>query len=227
MTLKEQFSRYRLLILLEQCAARIAANTSVADACLGEWQTLMQAADTLMTAGMPPSNVQVRDALLPILDAMPEALQPTRQFALVLREIDKYLAQRPPTANEIAAESALTDDVRRVAGLLRGRAIVLVGGDRRPHAEDKLTSALGIRELVWVDTKSYQSHTICEPHIARKDVAVVMLAIRWASHGLKEIKDFCDKYNKPLVYLPQGYNPNQVALRILQQCGERLEADAR
>ena len=77
---------------------------------------------------------------------------------------------------------------------------------------------------MWGDTKSYQNHSIYAPHIARKDVAVVMLTFRWASHGLEEIKEFCNKYNKLQVYLSQGYNPNQVALRILQLCDEQLEA---
>ena len=53
-----------------------------------------------------------------------------------------------------------------------------------------------------------------------------LLAIRWSSHGFGEVKDFCDRYGKPLVRLPGGYNPNQVAHQILTQIGDRLAVQA-
>jgi hypothetical protein len=56
-------------------------------------------------------------------------------------------------------------------------------------------------------------------------VAVVLLAIRWSSHGFGEVKEFCEKYSKPLVRLPGGYNANQVAHNIVTQVGERLAAE--
>ena len=51
---------------------------------------------------------------------------------------------------------------------------------------------------------------------------VVALAIRWASHSFGDVRAFCDRHGKPLVRLPGGYNPNQVATQILAQCSERL-----
>ena len=58
-------------------------------------------------------------------------------------------------------------------------------------------------------------------------VAAEQLAIRWSSHGFGEVKEFCDKYGKPLVRLPAGYNPNQVAFHLLSQVGDRLGSPAR
>jgi hypothetical protein len=49
-----------------------------------------------------------------------------------------------------------------------------------------------------------------------------VLAIRWSSHSYGDVKQFCDQYGKPLVRLPAGYNPNQVAVHILSQCSDRL-----
>lgn len=60
--------------------------------------------------------------------------------------------------------------------------------------------------------------------MARSDVAAVLLAIRWSSHSYGDVKEYCDKYGKPLVYLTGGYNPNQVAHQILAQVGDRLRA---
>ena len=57
-------------------------------------------------------------------------------------------------------------------------------------------------------------------------VAVVLLAIRWSNHDYDNVRDYCERYGKPLVRLPGGYNANQVAHHILMQAGDRLR-DAR
>ena len=102
----------------------------------------------------------------------------------------------------------------------------MIGGDRRPFSSDALIDSFGLKELVWIETREHQTHTVFEPHVARPDVALVLLAIRWSSHSFGEVKEYCDKYAKPLVHLPAGYNPNQVAFHILNQVGERLRETA-
>ena len=62
--------------------------------------------------------------------------------------------------------------------------------------------------------------------MSRPDVAVVLLAIRWASHSYGDVIKFCEETGKPLVRLPAGYNPNQVAAQIMSQCGSRLRGGA-
>jgi hypothetical protein len=118
--------------------------------------------------------------------------------------------------------AAPTEEMRRARELLQGRSAVLIGGERRPPAAESLEAALGLRELVWIETREHQTHAVFEPYVARDDVAVVVLAIRWSSHGFGEVKEFCDKYGKPLVRLPAGYSPNQVAYHLVRQVGDRL-----
>lgn len=105
--------------------------------------------------------------------------------------------------------------------MLRGRTVVLIGGIKRPLAAESLTQAFDLKELVWVEGRD-QTYAEFEPYVARPDVAAVILAIRWSRHGFGEVKEFCEKYDKPLVRLPGGYSPNQVALHIVNQIGERL-----
>jgi hypothetical protein len=183
------------------------------------WQALVETVTGLVQEGVPPSNSEVRDALLPILEDLPEDLELPKPFQLVLREIDRYLASRP--TGPAAAEPATAEEVRRAGSLLRGRSVVLIGGERRPQAAEALTAALGLKTVIWIDGHT-QTYTAFEPHVANPDVAVVLLAIRWASHGFGDVKVFCEKYGKPLIHLPGGYNPNQVAYHILNQAGERL-----
>ena len=145
-------------------------------------------------------------------------------FRLVLREIDRYLATRTPRSAAATAPEP-TAEVREAARLLSGRSVVLIGGVRRPEAQGVLRAALGLEDLIWIETKEHQSIRASRPTIARPDVALVLLAIRWSSHAFGDVKQFCDRHGKPLVRLPGGYNPNQVAAQILSQCGERLGGD--
>jgi hypothetical protein len=74
----------------------------------------------------------------------------------------------------------------------------------------------------WQSTRAHESHYNFESAIARPDVALVLLAIRFSSHAFGDVSAFCEKYGKPLVRLPGGYNPNQVAAMIRLQAGKRI-----
>jgi hypothetical protein len=186
-----------------------------------DWKTIVDTVEAMIADGLQPSNREIRELLLPVVDNLPEMDLPPG-FQRALQELDRYLATRPSVVAEVTQEP--TAEVRGAAELLRGRNVVLIGGDRRPYAQEALRETFGLKELVWLDTREHQSIEGFEPYVARPDVAVVLLAIRWSSHSFGEVKDFCDKHGKPLVRLPSGYNPNQVAFQVLAQCGERLQA---
>ncbi len=189
----------------------------------GDWERIIEVVDELVCDGVPPSNRDIRDLLLGVLDDLTEKVETTKNFDLVMREIDRFIALRPNSVDKISEEKP-SEEVRKAANLLRGRAVVLIGGDRRPRAEESLKSALGVSDLIWVGGRE-STYIAFEPHVARPDVAVVLLAIRWSSHGFGEVKEFCEKYAKPLVRLPGGYNANQVAHNIVTQVGDRLAAE--
>ena len=92
--------------------------------------------------------------------------------------------------------------------------------DAFPPDHNREPSPIGSRAVA---TREHQSIEGFEAYIARADVAVVLLAIRWSSHSFGDIKAFCDRHGKPLVRLPAGYHPNQVALQVVSQCSGRLK----
>jgi hypothetical protein len=185
-----------------------------------DWRVLVDTVEELIAGGLPPSNKELRELLLPVIDLLPEDIETPKGFNLVLREIDRFLSISPCQRHVPVQE--WTPAVQEAAQLLGGRSAVLIGGDRRPHAQMALQEALQLKDLYWVPTREHQSVASFESYVARPDVAVVLLAIRWSSHSFGEVKRFCDTYGKPLVRLPYGYNPNQVASQILGQCGDRL-----
>jgi len=187
-----------------------------------DWRMLIETMDKMVQDGTPPSSSDLRELLLPVVDRVPDMPLP-QNFQLVMREVDRFLATRPaPQAEEEGVETA--EEVKQVAKWLTGKTLVLIGGAPRPHAREALKRAFGLKEVDWVETQEHDSVSRLEPHVARPDAAVVLLAIRWSSHSFANVKQFCDSHDKPLVRLPGGYNPNQVAAQIAKQCGERLEA---
>ena len=106
--------------------------------------------------------------------------------------------------------------------MLGGRSIVLIGGNRRRDSQDALRKAFGLESVIWIETKEHQSIHAFEPQIARPEVVLVLLAIRWSSHAFGDVRHLCEAHGKLLVRLPGGYSPNQVAAQILAQCSEQL-----
>jgi hypothetical protein len=187
------------------------------------WRKAIEAVDQLVGEGIPPSSPEIRELLLPILDGLPEIDDMPRSFGIVLRELDLYLASRP-TGPSLATPREPNPIVEEAAELLEGKSVLLIGGIRRPDAHAALEAELKLDQLIWFETREHESINVFEPIIARPEVALVLLAIRWTSHSFGEVKRFCELYGKPLVRLPAGYNPNQVAAQILSQSSKQLGA---
>lgn len=188
-----------------------------------EWPRVLELLEEVMAAGVPASNADVRELLLPVLDTLPEDQEPGPHAERVFRAVNEYLATRPTPPTDAGADEP-SAEVRAAADLLRGTEVVLIGGVERSAAARAIERAFGLSRLNWQSTRPHESVTYFEPAVARPSVSVVLLAIRWSSHSYGDVKDYCDKYGKPIVYLTGGYNPNQIAHQILGQVGDRLRA---
>ena len=82
-----------------------------------DWQALIKTIDEMVGEGIAPSNSEIRELLLPVIDELPDRDELPHGFRLVLREIDRFLATR--TASSGAAISSRTN--RRGQG---GAAVV-------------------------------------------------------------------------------------------------------
>jgi hypothetical protein len=187
------------------------------------WAVELEVISVLLSEGIAPSDKEMREALLPAIDFLPDDLEIPDGAKLVFRELDRYLATVDKQAADGARESALSEEVQRVRELLEGRTVMLIGGDRREGSEKALCAAFGLGELNWVVTsEQHQSVADFESHVSRPETALVLLAIRWSRHAYGEVRHLCEKHGKPLVWLPGGYNPNQVAAQIMKQSSDRL-----
>jgi hypothetical protein len=186
-------------------------------------QAIIEATVAIVSEGTSPSNIELREALIPIAPQLSEDAELPGEVQLVLREIDRFDRSQSTLSEDLPA-STPTAEVVEAAELLKGKSVVLIGGVPTPERKQALQAALKLKEIDWIGGKERSSYTGFEPNIACPEVAVVLLATRWASKSFSKAKGICEKYGKPLVRLPGGLGPNQVAVQILRQCGKRLRA---
>jgi hypothetical protein len=189
-----------------------------------DWRTFADAVSSIVERGAAPSDVEIREMVLPLIELLPEGLALPQSFDRVLEATDRYIASREGETHEIPRGRAASPEVVEAATLLEGSTVVLIGGECRLQSQAALERELHLGELRWVTAAHHQSHYLFEPAIARPETAVVLLAVRWSSHSFENVKTLCDRYRKPFVRLPGGYNPNQVAAQILAQVGDTLRA---
>jgi hypothetical protein len=106
---------------------------------------------------------------------------------------------------------------------VRGRALLLLGGDPRNEHVENLRKTLKLSALHWPQTREDAPDVDSfEPWIARVDVAAVVLLIRWSRHAYGDVTRLCDRYDKPLVRIEAGYNVVQISRGLVEQASERL-----
>ncbi len=166
-----------------------------------EWPRVMELLDEAVGGGIAPSHPELRDALLPVVEVIPEDVMVPVPVAAIIRELDRHLAGatangRPPTP-PIALEP------------LRGRSVVLIGGQIRPHDRDDWIRAFDLTALHWIEPE--RDLLEVERAIADPDTAAVFYSVRWAGHAFADIRRLCAAYAKRLVRLPGSYSPQAVA----------------
>ena len=184
--------------------------------------------DALVSAGVAPSEVELREMLMTLVEQMPEGFEPSLGLERAIVEIDRYLASREPEEGAASGGSvrAPSAEVLFAAQMLAGKRVVMIGGECRPLAKAALERELNLSELCWISSREHQSIAPFEPEVARADTALVLLAIRWASHSFEGVKEMCERYGKPFVRLPGGYNASQVAHQVVKQVSGTLVAAA-
>ncbi|MCC7013408.1 MAG: hypothetical protein IT454_12665 [Planctomycetes bacterium] len=120
-------------------------------------------------------------------------------------------------------EELAPSDEARVALLLHGRALLVIGGDPREAHAERLREAFALSAVHWPRTREQRPDpSALEPWVARDDVAAVVLLIRWIRHALGQVTTLCERHGKPMARVTGGYNTSQIAAALLAQCAKRL-----
>ena len=186
------------------------------------WPWIFKLIDETIEGGLVPTDASLRDLFLPVADFAPDDVDVPPRVVVVYREIDRHLAAHP--AEERVALETPSQEMVKAAVMLGGKEAVIVGGHLRTPQQKAIIEAFDLRDLRWIAVTEPAQLARFESDIAKPEVAIVLFAMRWTSAEYADVKQLCDKYNKPLVKLPRGYNPNQIAAEILRQAGDRLRS---
>ncbi|MFO0938941.1 MAG: hypothetical protein U0798_20755 [Gemmataceae bacterium] len=184
------------------------------------WPWIFKLIDETLESGLTANDAGLRDLFIPVADAAPDDVEIPPRVVALYREIDRHLATHP--AEERVAPETPSQETVKAAVLLGGKEVAMVGGALRLPQQKAIIEAFDLRDLRWIPAIEPGMVPRYEQEIARPDVAVVLYAMRWTGAEYDEVKALCDKHRKPLVKLPRGYNPNQIASELLRQAGERL-----
>jgi hypothetical protein len=151
-----------------------------------------------------------------------EALGPEACALLAARGL---LADRAPSAGgERAVEGggeqrrAWSESVERARSVLRGTAIVVVGGERYPDAMERMREAFEVSEVLWTELREHASSLPLRAPIARPETSVVFVIIKLAGHAhTEDARRYAAAAGKPCVLLTGGYNPEAMAHAMLEQ----------
>jgi hypothetical protein len=187
-------------------------------------ETLLPRLDECLAAGVPPTNVQVRGALLQTAPALLDGLPRYAKFRdAVLVERQRKGLDIPPIleADETEDEEDLPDaQVTQTTELLRlmldGQKALILGGSARPQVAQKLRERLGCAEVEWMDSKKGDRMSRFKTPISRADVLVVVK--KFASHEMTDKgREWAKDLGKSFVLLPGGYGVNQIIYQMGQQ----------
>jgi hypothetical protein len=194
-----------------------------------DFDRIAAAAETVIDAGVPPTDLRLREALLPAIDRFvdsnvegaDDALPPA--LARIVGAVQDYLDQREADAEADSIDAAeSTEDadplIATARQLAAGRDAVLIGGvPSEPHRR-RLERGLDLRSLNWIRIEHHESFDAAASSIRRPGVGLVLLMTRWRSHrDGPAARALCKELGIPLVELPAGYNLRQVAHRIVEQ----------
>lgn len=192
-----------------------------------EWAKVAGAVAELTLSGLPESDLELRGALEPVAPLLPSDT-PHAQLERVLGDLAavarEKAARQEARAQKVTEE--LPPEVKRVAELVQGRTLVIIGGRPNTEAVTQIEETLGC-EVDWLESRPHDSPGLFKPHIVKKEVLLVLLLIRWSSHVFSEVEAFCGSSGKHLVRVPAGYNVKKLAQVILEQAGEKLERTKR
>lgn len=175
-----------------------------------EWPRVMELLDEAVGGGIAPSHPELREALLPVIDSLPEDVMVPVNVSAIVREIDRHLAATPTNGKPARECHSIPE-----ANELRGRSMVLVGGKIRDSERCEIVKAFGLTELIWIEPD--RDLLDAERAIANPDTVAVLFAVRWAGHDFPDIRRFSATYGKRLIRLPGGYSVDAIAAQLQSQ----------
>lgn len=219
---KAAVSRHESLFKRLRYHARRAPPEGTADP--HDCQRINDCVEDLLDSGVRPDDARLRVALGDLrADAFPAETPPGKFVLDVLSTFEG--AERVSAA--VLSESRWSERVLEARDLLKGSSVVVVGGERRPDAVDRLKEAFELDHVEWMALSEHGSAASLRAPISRRHTSLVIVLTKLTGHlHAEEARTYAREAGVPMVTMPAGYNPEQVAVQVLSQAADRLRATA-
>lgn len=204
----------QLLNKLKYHARQIREQKGEASAHLGN---ITAAVNDLGPLGVPPTDTRILQQFTPdIVELFPDEQGGSERIAKTLRAAIERNEEQDDAA-ELGGRR-WSQRVLQVREMLRGRRLVLIGGEARQQAKAKIAEAFELSEVEWVKLNEHSTGDPMRAPILQPETAMVLALIRWTGHlHAEEARNFAREAGKPCVHIKAGYNPEQLADAILTQ----------
>lgn len=195
------------------------------------YQRIAEAVVELADLGVAPTDRRIAAAIdSDLAQGFPEQFAASGPIAAAIRHIVSEVASgeaSEPASADSVAQPRWSERVLRVRAMLRDRAVVIIGGELRPAQAEAIRDAFALAEVEWPALSEHGSADPMRAPIARPRTALVIVIIRLAGHQHAEEARRCARAaGVPLVHLPAGFNPEQIAGAVLEQASQQLRQGA-
>lgn len=189
------------------------------------WVKISDCVKRLEGMGVSATDSRIAEAVGPAAAAAWSGPSEGAEFmAGVITRAMALKNEKPDTKRPVADERQWSESVLAVRNLLRGKRMVVIGGEPNAEAVQRLTQAFELKEAEWVELTEHGPGTPMRAPIYRSDTAVVIVIIKLTGHlHAEEARDYSSSAGKPCVMLSGGYNPERVAAEIMEQASSRLK----
>lgn len=176
--------------------------------------------EDLLDLGLEPDDTRLRDALRGLSI---ESFPTDAPAGPGVRTVFAATAGDLDIQTQGSIEPRWSTRVAEARELLKGSSIVVVGGERRPDAVDRLKDAFALANVEWMSLTEHASAAPLRAPIMRRETRLVVVLTKLTGHlHADEARAYAREAGVPFVTMPAGYNPEQVAEQVLVQAGERL-----
>lgn len=118
----------------------------------------------------------------------------------------------------------LGEELLRARALVKGKTLLMIGGEARADAVRSLEEKLRFKEVVWKETHAHRPIEPLQLEISKDEIDIVAVLVRFGDHAFSTLRKTANRHGKVFLHLPAGYNPNQVAHQIIEQADRQLSS---
>jgi hypothetical protein len=189
-----------------------------------EWSALDSALDQAIKVGLYASNTELCDLMLNLPENSPESFPQSSGAELVQREMKLREKNRCGAPAPSTKERPEGEELLRARALVKGKTLLMIGGEARADAVRSLEEKLRFKEVVWKETHAHRPIEPLQLEISKDEIDIVAVLVRFGDHAFSTLRKTANRHGKVFLHLPAGYNPNQVAHQIIEQADRQLSS---